>query len=141
MPDNPESPVQPRPSFSTTTTDKSPLINPSDQPHYQPYRPSSQQSGVSSLPSVNTLPSVNNNTTTDSSMAADRTPGPQAQAGRQSPYPESKNDQGRSTPGPGQKRDEDERSLPQKHDELCMLPALGIIDELSNEIQWPNTPK
>ena len=124
MPDNSESPVQPRPSFSTTatttatTTEKSPLINPSDQPHYQPYRPSSQQSGVSSLPSINTQPSVNN--TNDPSMAADRTPGPQAQAGRQSPYPDSKNDQGRSTPGPGQKREEDERSLPQKHDELCM---------------------
>lgn len=124
MPDNPESPVQPRPSFSTTATatEKSPLINPSDQPHYQPYRPSSQQSGVSSLPSVNTQPSVNNNNT-DLPMAADRTPGPQAQAGRQSPYPDSKNDQGRCTPGSGQKRDEDERSLPQKHDELCMLPG------------------
>lgn len=109
----------PRPDTTTTTTNTA--TNTTAATQYQPYHPPSQQS-ITSL-------SINNPDAAQA-MAA---PGQSAQpaggagagAGRQSPYPpDAKNpsrtslEQGRGTPGPGQK-EEDVRGLVQKHDELC----------------------
>lgn len=127
--------VQHRTSTSTADSDKL-QVHPSNhgsnqtqtqtqtQAPYQSIRPPSQLSLATSLISAHS------DTASVQAMAADRAgpAGQSNQTGRQSPYPsDSKNnsstsqDQGRSTPGPAQRREEDGdvRSLVQKHDELC----------------------
>lgn len=142
--------VLPRTSTSTnrsisTKTDSDKLqVHPSKhgsnqqtqtESQYQSYRLPSQLSLATSLVSAHS------DAVSVQAMAADRAGGPPGQSsnqtGRQSPYmTDSKNnsqtsqDQGRSTPGPGQSRreeDVDVRALLQKHDELCTCLHYGVI--------------
>lgn len=132
--------VQHRTSTSTADSDKL-QVHPSKhgsnqtqtqtQAPYQSIRPPSQLSLATSLISAHS------DAASVQAMAADRAgpAGQSNQTGRQSPYPaDSKNnsstsqDQGRSTPGPAQRREEDGdvRTLVQKHDELCTLPHIAV---------------